>query len=79
MPARYRVAIMTDRQKPAVTGEPENITKAAAAARIGVSLRTLERYVSAGLIAPRPIPLKPRYFAAADVERLRTTGSAVAR
>lgn len=69
---------MTHRQNPAIDGEPETITKAAAAAMIGVSLRTLERYVSAGRITPLPVPMKPRYFAASDVLALKTTGSAVA-
>lgn len=76
MPYRYRVLGMTHRQNPA-DGEIETITKADAAALIGVSLRTLERYVSAGRITPLPVPMKPRYFSAADVERLKTTGSAV--
>lgn len=68
---------MTHRQDTPV-GEAEKLTKAAAAAAIGVSLRTLERYVQAGRIAPLPVPMKPRYFAAADVQALKTTGNAVA-
>lgn len=55
------------------------MAKSAAAEVIGVSVRTLERYVAAGRIQPLPLPLSPRYFAAADVERLKLTGSAVAR
>lgn len=59
---------MTERQN------PEKIRKEDAAALIGVSVRTLERYVAAGRIAPLPVPMYPRYFTTADVEQLKRTG-----
>lgn len=68
MPTRYIVAVMTERQN------PEKIRKEDAAAMIGVSVRTLERYVAAGRIAPLPLPMYPRYFNPADVEQLKRTG-----
>lgn len=68
MPTRYIVAVMTERQN------PEKIRKEAAAAMIGVSVRTLERYVAAGRIAPLALPEYPRYFDAADVAQLQRTG-----
>lgn len=68
MPGRYIVAVMTERQ------EPEKIRKEDAAAMLGVCVRTLERYVAAGRIAPLPLPMYPRYFKAADVVELQRTG-----
>ena len=68
MPGRYIVAVMTERQT------PEKIRKDAAAAIIGVSVRTLERYVAAGRIAPLPVPEYPRYFKTDDVMELQRTG-----
>lgn len=59
---------MTERQN------PEKIRKEDAAAMIGVSVRTLERYMAAGRIAPLPLPMYPRYFNAADVVELQRTG-----
>lgn len=60
---------MTERQTP-----PEKIRKEDAAKLIGVSVRTLERYVAAGRIRPMPLPMYPRYFATADVETLKRHG-----
>lgn len=66
---------MTHRQT-ATDAEP-TLPKSAAAEAIGVSLRTLERYVADGRIAPLPFPLRPRTFAVADIEKLKRTGNAV--
>lgn len=68
---------MTLRHTPA-EGEPETLPKADAAAQIGVSIRTLERYVADGRIEPLPYPLRPRHFAVADIAQLKRTGSATA-
>lgn len=68
---------MTHRQTP-TDGDTETLPKSDAAAAIGVSLRTLERYVADGRIAPLPFPLRPRTFAVADIEQLKRTGTAVA-
>lgn len=48
--------------------------KATAAKLLGVSTRTLERYVAAGRIQPLPVPLNPRYFRASDIEALKLNG-----
>ena len=68
MPERYIVAVMTERQN------PEKIRKEDAAAMLGVCVRTLERYVAAGRIAPLPLPMYPRYFKTEDVVQLQRTG-----
>lgn len=50
----------------------EQLTAQQTADRLGVSTRTLSRYVAAGLITPRRrTPRGPRLFLAADVEALR--------
>jgi len=68
---------MTHRQLPQ-DGEPETLPKSDAAKFIGVSIRTLERYVADGRIAPQPYPLRPRHFAVADIAQLKRTGRATA-
>lgn len=72
MPSRYIVAVMTDRQNAA---DPV-VKKADAAELIGVSVRTLERYVADGRIQPLPYPLYRREFRLADVEALTRNGRA---
>lgn len=69
MSLRYIVAAMTHRQEPAPTGAPK-IPARAAAALLGVSVRTLDRYQAAGMIAPCPVPRAPRMFRVADLEAL---------
>lgn len=49
----------------------QQLTAEQAAQRLGVSTRTLSRYVARGLIAPRQrFARGPRLFLAFDVERL---------
>lgn len=49
----------------------DNLTAQQTADRLGVSTRTLSRYVARGLITPRRrTPRGPRLFLAFDVERL---------
>lgn len=66
---RYTLTLMTHRQEPAPTGAPRVPAKDAAA-MLGVSVRTLDRYQAAGLITPCPVPRMPRYFRVADIEKL---------
>lgn len=52
--------------------QPETLTAKQAADRLGVSVRTLDRYVEQGFIAPRrPTPTAHRRFLAAEVDELR--------
>jgi excisionase family DNA binding protein len=52
--------------------DDETLTAREAADRLGVSVRTLDRYVDAGLIAPRrPTPTARRRFVAREVDALR--------
>jgi DNA-binding transcriptional MerR regulator len=52
--------------------DDETLTARAAAERLGVSVRTLDRYVEQGLIAPRrPTPTARRRFVAREVDALR--------
>jgi excisionase family DNA binding protein len=48
----------------------ERLTAAQAAARIGVSVRQLTRYVAAGLISPERTPGGHRRFSSEDVDAL---------
>lgn len=58
----------TDEQTP----EAATLTAREAADRLGVSVRTLDRYVADGLIAPRrPTPTARRRFIAREVDDLR--------
>jgi excisionase family DNA binding protein len=53
---------------------PATLTAEQAAARLGVSVRTLDRYVAAGLIrARRATPRAHRKFVADEVDRLLDT------
>lgn len=59
---------MTQRQ---TTAPPDpRVTAAEAAAKLGISKRTLDRYQAAGIISPCPVPMRPRQFRVADLERL---------
>lgn len=64
---------MTERQTPPESDD--KITAAEAAAVLGVSIRTLDRYQRAGELIPCPIPRRPRYFNRAAVEQFAQTGS----
>jgi hypothetical protein len=64
MSLRYMLPRMTDRQTPAKVPAKD------AAAMLGVSVRTLDRYQAAGTITPCPVPLRPRMFRVADLEAL---------
>lgn len=77
MPGRYIVAGMTERQITPSTAPPGVVEKAAAAELIGISVRTLERYVADGRITPLPYPLYRRQFRLQDIENLKRTGKAV--
>lgn len=52
----------------------EQLTAREAADRIGVSVRTLGRYVAAGIITPARTPGGQRRFDPADVDRLLAEG-----
>lgn len=49
---------------------PPRVPAKDAAAMLGVSLRTLDRYQAAGKILPCPVPASPRMFRVADLEKL---------
>jgi excisionase family DNA binding protein len=51
------------------------LTAAQAAERLGISVRTLDRYVEAGRITPRRTPGGHRRFDPADVDALLTDGA----
>ena len=69
MTLRYTLHAMTHRQEPAPTGAPRVPAKDAAA-MLGVSVRTLDRYQAAGMITPCPVPRVPRMFRVEDLEKL---------
>ena len=68
MSLRYMLPHMTHRQ---TTAPPDpRVTAAEAAAKLGISVRTLDRYQAAGTITPCPVPMKPRHFRLSDIEKL---------
>lgn len=60
-----------------MTGEGELVTTTAAAKRLGIAARTLQRYVTAGLIKPDLVLPSGRYRW--DVDKLRDQINAIAR
>lgn len=52
----------------------DNITAKEAAGRLGVSVRTFDRYVAKGLIEAKRTPGGQRRFASADVDKLLWEG-----
>lgn len=73
MSLRYKLPSMTHRQNPTPDGAPAaapRVPAKDAAAMLGVSVRTLDRYQAAGMITPCPVPRQPRMFRVADLEKL---------
>lgn len=64
------VATMTERQD-RMPHIPPVLEVKDAAALLGVSVRTLDRYQAAGIIAPIPVPRMPRRFKVSDLAKLR--------
>ena len=69
MSLRYMVMPMTHRQTPP-HALPPRVPAKDAAALLGISLRTLDRYQAAGKITPCPVPASPRMFRVADLVKL---------
>lgn len=60
-----------------MTGEGELVTTTVAAKRLGIAARTLQRYVTAGLVTPDLVLPSGRYRW--DVDKLRDQINAIAR
>jgi hypothetical protein len=71
MSPRYMLTPMTDRQAEALAVADPRVPAKDAAALLGVSVRTLDRYQAGGLITPTPTPRAPRMFRVADIATLR--------
>lgn len=71
LPNRYNVADMTNLDK---GDAPELLTHAEAAARIGISTKTLDRYAAKGIVIPKHLPSGYRRYSIAQIDGLLTAG-----